>query len=144
MSSRIAVCLVASYAALCFAVSHGIAEPNMQEGLWEISGEMKLEGLPVPMPLVPVKFTQCLAKDDMVPQKREKDQECKTVSKKVEGNVVSWVMQCKGKNGESENAGRVTYKGNTFSGALHTVTTDARGKSSTTLQMSGKLIGDCK
>jgi hypothetical protein len=29
------------------------AEVNMQEGMWEISGEMKIEGLPFPMPPSP-------------------------------------------------------------------------------------------
>lgn len=145
MSSKIAFCLAVFFAALFFVAPYGVAEPNMQEGKWEISGEMRLEGVPVPMPLVPVKFTQCLTKKDLVPYEKGKYQDCKMIDNKIEGNVVSWVMECKDKNGVTESTGRVTYKGNTFSGAAHNVSTDAKKrKTASTLQMSGKRIGDCE
>ena len=72
---------------------------------------MKLEGMPFPMPSVPVSYTQCLTKKDMVPQKKEKNQDCKMISNKTEGNAVSWVMQCKDRNGTTDSTGKVTYKG---------------------------------
>jgi hypothetical protein len=121
------------------------AEPNMQEGMWEIKGEIKLEGLPFPMPPVPLSYAQCLTKKDMIPQKKEKNQDCKMISNKMVGDAVTWVMQCKDKNGVTDSTGNLTYKGNSFTGTVHTVTTDAKGaKSQSTLQMSGKRIGDCK
>ena len=92
------------------------AEPNMQEGMWEIKGEIKMEGLPFPMPPIPMTFTQCLTKKDMVPQKKEKGQDCKTVKNEIVGNMVSWVMQCKDKNGVTDSTGEITYKGNSFAG----------------------------
>jgi hypothetical protein len=60
-----------------------LAEPNMQEGMWEIKGEMKIEGMPLPMPPVPMAYTQCLTKKDMVPQKKEKNQDCKTIKNEI-------------------------------------------------------------
>ncbi len=122
-----------------------LAEPNMQEGMWEIKGEMKIEGMPFPMPPVPMAYTQCLTKKDMVPQKKEKDQECKTIKNEIAGNTVTWDMQCKDKNGITDSTGKITYKGNSFVGTVHTVMKDTEGsKSESTLEMSGKRTGDCK
>jgi hypothetical protein len=133
-------------AALSLLITPGVfAEPNMQEGQWEISGEMKLEGMPFPMPAMPIKYTQCLTKKDIVPQKKEKDQDCKMISNKIEGNTVTWVMECKDKNGKTESTGKVVYKGNSFESTIHMKTTDAKGaKTESTMKMSGKRIGDCK
>ena len=122
-----------------------LAEPNMQEGMWEIKGEMKIEGMPFPMPPVPMAYTQCLTKKDMVPQKKEKNQDCKTIKNEIAGNTVTWVMQCKDKNGVTDSTGKITYNGNSFAGTVHMVMKDTEGsKSESTLQMSGKRTGDCK
>lgn len=137
--------LIAMIVSMIFLVTAARAEPNMQEGMWEIKGEMKLEGMPFPMPPIPVTYTQCLTKKDMVPQKKEQNQECKTIKNEIVGNTVSWVMQCKDKSGVADSTGKITYKGSSFVGSIHTVMKDADGeKSESTLQMSGKRIGDCK
>ena len=129
-----------------FITTAVVAAPNMQEGKWEIKGEMKMEGMPFPMPAIPVNFSQCITKKDMVPQKQEKNQECTKVSEKIEGNTVTWVTKCKDKKGAvTESTGSVTYQGNSFDGKVHMVTTDPKGaKSESNLKMAGKRTGDCK
>lgn len=145
MQKKIVVCLAMVLVVSLFIAALVNAEPNMQEGQWEISGEMKLEGMPFPMPAVPITYSQCLTKKDLVPQQREKNRDCKMISNKMEGNTVSWVMQCKDKNGTTDSTGKATYKGNTFEGTVHNVTTDSSGaKSTANLLMSGKRMGDCK
>jgi hypothetical protein len=145
MRSKISITLIVVVALSLLAVPGVFAEPNMQEGQWEISGEMKLEGMPFAMPAMPIKYTQCLTKKDIVPQKKDKNQDCKMVSNKIEGNTVSWVMECKDKKGTTESKGTVTYKGNSFDSTMHNVTTDTKGaKSVSTMKMSGKRTGDCK
>ena len=44
---------------------------------------MKIEGMLFPMPPFPVAYTQCLTKKDMCPQKKVKDQECKTIKNEI-------------------------------------------------------------
>jgi hypothetical protein len=145
MKSKISLSLIVVAAVSLLAAPGVFAEPNMQEGTWEISGEMKLEGMPFPMPAVPIKYTQCLTKKDLVPQKKEKNQDCKMISNKIEGNTVSWVMECKDKKGITESTGKVLYKGNSFESTIETKTTDAKGaKTASTMKMSGKRTGDCK
>jgi hypothetical protein len=145
MINKTGIGLIAFIIVSLFHLPSVFAGPNMQEGMWEVKGEMKLEGLPFPMPPVPVNYTQCLTKKDMIPQKKEKNQDCKMISNEMVGDAVTWVMQCKDKNGVTDSTGKITYKGNSFAGTVHTVTKDTKGaKSESTLQMSGKRTGDCK
>ncbi len=145
MINKTVIGLLALVLVSLFRLPSVFAEPNMKEGMWEIKGEMKIEGMPFPMPPVPMNYTQCLTKKDMIPQKKEKNQDCKMISNKMAGDTVSWVMQCTDKNGVMESTGKLTYKGNSFTGTVHIVTTETNGeKSESTLQMSGKRTGDCK
>jgi hypothetical protein len=122
------------------------AGPDFTEGMWEIKGELKLQGLPFAMPAMPIAFSQCLTKENMVPQEKNKDQDCTKVSEKIEGNTVTFVTRCKGKKGEvTEGTGTITYSNNTFNSAIRQVTTDGKGNASTAdMTMTGHRTGDCK
>lgn len=111
---------------------------NIKEGLWEITTKMDMPGMPMQMP--PQTYTHCITKKDMVPQKKESEQECKTLKHDVKGDTVSWVIECKTREGSTVSNGRVTYKGDTFEGV-------AKFKHSgmeMTQNMRGKWIGQCK
>ena len=107
---------------------------------------MKLEGMPFPMPAMPFAYSQCITAKDLIPQQRQKNQECTTVSQKVEGNKVSWVMSCTDKNGSvTDSTGTATYAGDAFESTMHTVTTDTKkNTSSSNMTLKGKRTGDCK
>ena len=126
--------------------TEALAEPNFSEGMWEIKAEMKIEGLPFAMPAVPVNYSHCITKKDMVPQQQEKNQECTRVSEKVEGNTVTWVMTCKDKKGAvTESNGKATYAGTTFDAVIQNTTTDAKGKKSqANMTMKGARTGECR
>ncbi|GAB6184171.1 DUF3617 domain-containing protein [Thermodesulfovibrio hydrogeniphilus] len=68
------------------------SEPNLKEGLWEITTEMQVAGMPMKMPPQTTKI--CLTKKDYVPQKPEKEQNCKILMHEVRGNTVNWIMEC--------------------------------------------------
>jgi hypothetical protein len=112
--------------------------PNMKEGLWEVTVKMEMAGMPMQMPAQ--KFTQCLKKEDMVPQQKDPSQQCKMTNIDVKGDTVTWVIECKGPEGPMRGNGRVTYKGDTFDGFLNVKQADME----VTQRMSGKLIGPCK
>jgi len=135
----LAALLLCAGASLCFAGP----EPNMQEGLWEITSSMEMPGMPA-MP--PMKHTQCLTRKDMVPQSQEKNQDCKITQTGQSGNTVTWSMKCSGEVGAMEGTGKVTYSGDTFQGAM-TMSMPAPeqgGKMQMTQQMKGRRIGNCK
>lgn len=120
------------------------AEPDMREGLWEITVKMDMPGMPMQMPAMT--HTQCITKKDLIPQKPEKNQDCKTISSKTSGNTVSWTIQCRDKDGTTaESSGKVTYKGDKFDGIIDmTVKQPGQGKMKMTQRISGKRIGECR
>lgn len=112
---------------------------NMKEGKWEITITMQATGkMPIQMP--PQTFTQCITKEDAVPQKVETSQDCKITKKEVKGDTVSWVVECKTPQGPVTSEGTVTYKGTTFDGVIKM---KDRGME-ITQTMNGKWIGECK
>lgn len=136
----------ASVVVFCIVPIASFAEVNMQEGNWETTMEMKMEGMPVPMPPVVSKVQQCITKKDLVPKTSNKEQKCDIRSQKVQGNKVSWDMVCVDKNGTMESQGEITYAGNNYQGVVKTRTTpkDRPGKPMTSsMKMMGKRLGPC-
>ncbi|TET92310.1 MAG: DUF3617 family protein [Desulfobacteraceae bacterium] len=120
------------------SISFAASGPNMKEGLWEITTKTKMPGMEMP----PMKHTQCITKNDLVPQSSQPGQECKITETKVIGNTVTWTMQCKTQDGEMKGTGKITYSGDSFEGTIIISMPQANMKITT--HISGKRIGDCK
>jgi uncharacterized protein DUF3617 len=117
------------------------AAPNMQEGNWEVTTKMEMEGMPFQMP--PMKHNQCMTRQDVVPSAK-KDQSCVVKDQKVSGDTVTWRVTCKDRDGTTEGDGKVTYAGKTYAGAMNMKVTDKRGKAtSVRYQMQGRHTGPC-
>lgn len=129
---------------ILFLISgNALAGPNMNEGLWEITIKIEMPGIPMQMPLQT--YTHCLTKKDMVPQKEEPNQECKIIKTDIKGDTVSWVIECKTREGTAVSNGKVTYKGNTFEGVIKmSMPEGRRGSMEMTQHMRGRWIGQCR
>ncbi len=134
-----AVLLLCAGASFCFAGP----EPNMQEGLWEITSSIEMPGMPA---MAPMKHTQCLTKKDLVPQSQEKSQDCKITQTGMSGNTVTWTMKCSGEEGAMEGTGKITYSGDTFQGTMtmNIQNPGQGGKMQMIQRMTGRRIGNCK
>ncbi len=111
---------------------------NMKEGLWETTVTMEMPGMP--MKMAPHTYTHCLTKKDSVPQKQEPGPECKMIKSEVKGDTVSWVMECKTKEGLATSNGRLTYRGSNYEGVVKMKTAGME----MTQNMKGRWIGQCK
>jgi hypothetical protein len=131
------ICFVTIFAFLFLFLSNIAIAQNVKEGLWEITMTMEMPG--VPMKMAPQTNTQCLTKKDMVPQKAEPSQECKVKKHEVKGDTVTWVMECKTKEGPATFNGKVTYKGEKFDGVVKMKS----GGMEMTQNLSGKWTGKC-
>ena len=121
------------------SISFAGSVPNMKEGLWEITVKTEIPGMEMP----PMKHTQCLTKKDFVPQgSQQPGQECKITDVKVDGNTVTWSLECKSPGVEMKGTGKTTYSGNSFKGTM--VMSMPQTNMNITTHMSGKRIGDCK
>lgn len=111
---------------------------NMQEGKWEITSTIEMQGMPAGM-VPPQTFTTCLSKKDYVP-KGEQQQDCMMQDTRVDGNTVTWTVVCK----DSRGTGRVTYAGTNFDGVIETVMKDEGKEQKATMTMKGRHIGPCQ
>jgi len=94
------------------------ATPNFKEGEWGTRYRMEVVGAPFPMPPITVRNSACLTKKNYVPDNSQKGQDCKVTDTKVNGNTVSWKMVCRTRDGHIEGNGRITYKGERYSGSM--------------------------
>jgi hypothetical protein len=119
------------------------ADPNMKDGLWQITTKMEMKGMPASIP--PTVTKQCLTKKESVPQQgTDKKSNCKMVDQKVSGDTVTWSMICKEKDSTVDSKGTITYKGDTFDGTTTTTIKDKSGKAQqVSTKMSGKRLGPC-
>lgn len=115
---------------------------ELKEGLWEITTQVEIKGMPQSMP--PTTIRQCITKSDPVPQNKDKNYECKTTSQKISGNTVSYNVECKGKEAVMQTSGTTTYTDNSMNGAS---TTNFKMKGQPQMQMAnkikGKYVGAC-
>jgi hypothetical protein len=139
------VCVAIFSVFLSLAVSSALclaAGMNAQEGEWENTMEMKMEGLSFAIP--PVTMKHCVTKENLVPKASEKDEKCKIKDQKIVGNKVTWSVECVDKDGKSESQGEITYSGDSYKGTMKTRMTDKTGKTMvTTANMTGRRIGEC-
>jgi hypothetical protein len=115
---------------------------QLKEGLWEITTQVEIKGMPQSMP--PATVRQCITQNDAVHQKKDKNYDCKITDQKLSGNPVSYTVECKGKEGVMKTTGKTTYSGNSMNGAS---TTHFKMKGQPEMQMAnkikGKYIGSC-
>ena len=111
----------------------------MKEGLWEITVNMEIPGMN--MPMIPSQtYTHCITKKNLVPQKEKpRESECNTVKTEVNGDTVSWVMECKTNEGVITSNGYITYKGSTFEGVVKV----KHSGMDMTQHLKGKWLGPC-
>lgn len=111
---------------------------NIKEGLWEITSQIEVPGMPMDMPAQT--FRHCITKKDTVPYKAETGEECKMVRYDQMGNTVTWTMECKTKEGIVITKGKITYRGDFFDGIVKV----KQGDMEMTQKMRGKWIGQCR
>jgi len=117
------------------------AAPNMKEGLWEVTAradEPKGGGKPTTV-------QHCITYQDLQnPQKIVPggDGSCEISDHKVQGNVVSWTMVCRGKT-PLTGSGSITFGETTYTGSS-TLAVDRGDRTETmTVRYAGKYIGPC-
>ena len=115
---------------------------DVKEGLWEITSQVELKGMPESTP--PNTVRQCITKNDPVPRSKDKNYDCKTIAHKISGNTVIYNVECKGKEGVMETSGTTTYSDNSMKG---TSTIKVKMKGQPEIQMvsniKGKYLGKC-
>jgi hypothetical protein len=140
----LAIAVLVLVPATLFAVP--AAPAKMQEGQWEVTVKVEMEGVPFPMP--PMTHTQCITKADQkdvkktIPSTTTKENECAVKDHKVLGNKISWHVQCKD---GSSGAGEMVAKSTSYTGTMTMETKNKeQGATKIVQHITGKRVGDCK
>ncbi len=130
-------CLVLVVAMLSVPAMLFAADP-ITEGLWEITTQTEMPGMPMAIP--PNTIKQCYTKEDVKDQKKviARDKNCTLTDYKVSGNKVVWAMKCTGENSGTFN-GETIFSSNAYNS---TMKMNTQGHSMT-VKVKGKRIGNC-
>ena len=110
---------------------------NIEDGMWEITSTVKMQGMTIP----PMTFSQCITKDNAVPQNNSPGQEdCTVTDMRTVGSTVSWAVTCNGQGGQMTGKGKIPYHGDRFEGEM---TTEHMGMVMVT-EMQGRRTGACQ
>ena len=112
--------------------------PDINEGMWEITVSLEIPGMPMKMP--PSTYTQCIKKDQAVPNENQPGQECVAKDITTSGNTVTWTMVCTNPGGQMTGKGRVTYNNDKMDGSM---TMEGQGMKMTS-NFKGHRIGACQ
>jgi hypothetical protein len=136
-------------ALLCLTALPAAASPPLQPGLYEISMQMVMKGMPMQMPVMTIRH--CITPQDIASGnayasgKNSKD--CKISNLRQSGNTVSYDFSCamEGRRGlmVGHSSGTSTATGYDILMNGHFVPA-VEGMSAFNQKMSGRRLGDCK
>ncbi|SHI65684.1 Protein of unknown function [Desulfatibacillum alkenivorans DSM 16219] len=113
---------------------------NMKEGNWKTTMIMQANGFTMP----PQNYTTCLTRENIVPQEKPDDGECKITGLKAKGDTVYWTMECIDQESATYSRGEITYHGKTFEGTVViTVKPKEGGMMTMNNSMKGQYLGPC-
>jgi len=117
-------------------------EINIKEGLWEITAEFKVPGMPVVIP--PMTHRQCITKKDLaaaVSQAGQGTQECRPSNLSITGNKVLYDITCNSGGLPTQGHAELTYSGDQMEGSMKI--SGPQGLETITV-FTGHRIGDCR
>jgi hypothetical protein len=139
---------VASGAFLLFAATAApAAQPNIREGLWEITMKMEMEGMPGGG-RPPQTMQHCVTPKDLqnpaaMDRGMDKSSRCEMTDYRLQGNTATWKMVCKGE-GAMTGTGTATYSGTSYTMITKMAMTQGGKAMNMTMSNTGKYLGPCK
>ena len=134
---RLALCtLVLALAVPAFAAEE---KSPMKPGKWQITIQMDMPNMPIKMPSTTI--TQCITKEQAEnpqPPKSKRDNDCKVADYKIDGNTVTWSIDCPKQNMTGD--GKITFSEDTYDGVTNLKKDDTVVM---TQKYSGKYLGAC-
>ena len=135
-SSRLFL-FAASFSLMSVALFAG--EPR-RDGNWQITMQSEIPGMPFKIPATTV--TVCVtpeeaAKEENTVPKASNDKDCKVGDYKIEGNKVSWTIECP--KSKTTGSGEITYSTDAYEGLME-MNVDGQEMST---KLKAKRLGDC-
>ncbi len=127
----------------CFSLSTAFAQtPDIQEGLWEVSTEVNIPGMPIKMSAVTMQ--QCFTKQNMQPENILQKNNCQMDTMDIQDNLARWTMSCEQEGMIMQGSGNIQYQKTSFSGVFDmTMSGAAQGAMTMQTKLTGRYIGKC-
>lgn len=115
-----------------------LAADTIREGLWEITTQMEMPGMPMKMPATVMKH--CYTKNDVSDQKKiiSQDKNCSVTDLKKSSNKVTWKMKCSGENAATMS-GETIFAADSYTSVMKM---NSHGQTMT-MKVKGKHLGPC-
>ena len=127
-------------ATLALAIPAIAADSPQKPGKWQTKMQMEMPGMPFKMP--PVTMEVCVTEEDLKdPQKsvpNDPKNPCKVGDYQVDGNTVSWTVDCPQQN--MKGKGKITFTESSYAGEMKM----QMDEQEMTAKYSGKWMGECK
>ena len=115
------------------------AQARIKYGLWQITVDVQLDGMPVDTPQET--FKKCITRKDLTPGDNKDKEGCDKDKVTRKGDTVTWTVRCEKDKHTMKGGGQVVYKGKAMTGHAQF---QAGGKGLATmnmrLQYSGKYL----
>ncbi len=126
---------------VCVMVVSSAAAIDLKDGKWEITSRVEMKGMSMQMPATTT--TQCLTQNKPAPTPPQMPDGCQMPDFKINGNTVTWTVDCSQQKPPMVSKGTITYHGDSFEGVVENEMTGKDGKMHVTVHMKGKRIGAC-
>lgn len=129
-------------------ISLALAEtPNIQPGLWEYQTRMTVEAQ-FPFPEQNDTSTNCLTEEDIAKTDTfmgDMDmQDCEVTREEVRPDGANYEMVCQAEGMTMEMTMELTFLGDTSEGLIISQAETPMGPMKSTIEMSGRRLGDCE
>ena len=114
---------------------------DMNPGKYEITARVEMPGMPQAMP--PQTVTQCLDKQNPVPNANPDSHGCTITDMETKGNTITYTMTCNQQGMAIKSTGRMTFNSDNFEGSARTVMGPQAGGMTMTTKLKGRRIGKC-
>ena len=95
---------------------HSSHADDIKYGLWELSFNMQMDGMPFSIPIPVVNVKQCVRAEDTIPKFENNSKDCDYIDQKKSGGTVTWKIKCTKTNLQGE--GKITYTGISMHGTV--------------------------
>jgi hypothetical protein len=130
---------------LCPGLAAAATGLDLQEGYWETKVTVGVQGGILPLPVI--KSGKCITRQDPLPNSVESSKmHCRVFDKAIDGNDVSWRLECGDDKGKMEGQAKITYMGDQFTGNMDALVTQVEGNRHAKLEyvMKGARVRACR
>lgn len=118
---------------------------NMQPGLWEITTETQMPGMPMALP--PQVIQHCYTAEELAQARNavpsSGDGNCRISDYRLEGNTTTWRVACTGE-APMEGTGTMTTKATSYEGSMDSVMSHPGGTMHMTIKWRARRLGECR